>query len=165
MRVAPLLLLVALVSASAAAQRREEPYRPTAPTIGATPFTLAVAGFDRDGDLLVSRAEYDAGAAAAFSRADQDGNGRVSLIELSTWSVATLGNSGALPGQFDFDKDGDDSISRAEFMGLFGERFATLDADKDNVLKRAELISFAATPQMDRRERQRLRERLAPPQQ
>ncbi len=164
MRAAALIVLVALASTSAAAQRREEPYRPTAPTITATPFTLAVAGFDRDGDLLVSRAEYDAGAAAAFARADQDGNGRISLIELSAWSVATLGNSGAIPGQFDFDKDGDDSISRQEFLGLFAERFATLDVDKDNVLKRAELISFAATPPLDRRERQRLRERLTAPQ-
>jgi Ca2+-binding EF-hand superfamily protein len=164
MRIAPALLFLGIACAPAAAQRREPTYQAPAPTIVTTPFALVVAGFDRDGDMIVTRAEYDSGVAASFAKGDQDANGRISLIELTGWSLATLGNSGALPGQFDFDKDGDDSISRDEFIGLFAARFATLDADKNDALKRSELVSFTATTPLSRRERERFRENTAKPQ-
>ena len=137
-----------------AAPKRDEPgYQPSAPTIVASPLALAIAAFDRDGDMIVSRAEYDAGVARSFAFADQDANVRLGLIELSAWAQATLGNSGALPGQFDFDRDGDDSISRNEFTALFGDRFVALDKDKDHALRRSELVSFTASPDPDRRRR------------
>jgi len=148
MRVSPFVVL-ALFSAAAAsaAQKREEPgYQPPPPTIVATPLALAIAAFDRDGDLVVGRAEFEAGMLRAFAAADSDKDGKVSLIELANWSEVTLGSRGALPGQFDFDKDGDDSISRDEFLGLLNTRFATLDVDRDGGLRRSELVSMAPTP-------------------
>ena len=142
-----LLALGFVVTAAAASARREEPaYAPPPPTITATPLALAIAGFDRDGDMIVSRAEFDAGVARSFAAGDRNADARMSLTELSIWSETTLGSSGALPGQFDFDKDGDDGISRDEFAGLFAARFAVLDTDKDGVLRRRELISFTANP-------------------
>jgi len=136
-------------------KRDEKVYRPSPPTISATPFALAVAGFDRDGDLRVTRAEYDAHVRSSFARGDADGNGLISLIELSAWAQATLGNVGALPGPFDFDKDGDDKISSAEFAAYFTRRFGELDKDRDEALVRSELLVLVDTPFRDRRGRNR----------
>ena len=149
------LSIACLGSSAFAAQKRDEPaYKPPPATIVATPLALAIAGFDRDGNMIISRAEFDAGVARTFAFADKDQDGKVSLLELADWAEAALGNRYALPGQFDFDRDGDDSISRDEFVGLFNARFAALDADKDGSLRRSELVSFAA-PQPGRGERGR----------
>lgn len=157
-----LALTVAFVAAAAtAAQKRNEPpsYQPPPPTIVATPLTVAIAGFDRDGDMIVSRAEFEGGVAQAFGHADADRDGRVSLIELAGWAEAALGNRGALPGPFDFDRDGNDSISREEFVGLFDARFASLDKNSDKALRRSELVSFATLPAGPRPDRRRMEER------
>lgn len=134
---------------SAAIARKEEAYVPSAPTIVASPLALAIASFDRDGDLEVTRAEFDAEVLRSFARGDRDGDGVMGLIELSAWAVATLGNATALPGAFDFDRDGDDKISRAEFVAYFGRQFAALDSDRDGKLVRSELVQLIATPQRD----------------
>jgi hypothetical protein len=144
----PLLVFSSLWfgSHASAAQKRQQPgYQPPPPTIVATPLALAIAGFDRDGDMTVAKAEFDAGVARSFESADKDHNGKLSLFELANWADAALGNRGALPGQFDFDRDGDDSISRGEFTALFDARFATFDKDGNKVLRRSELVTFAAT--------------------
>jgi hypothetical protein len=155
----PLLLIS---SAAAAAPKEDQAYRPSPPTIVATPLTLAIAAFDRDGDLKVSRNECDWGVAKAFAGADRNGDESLSLIEFGAWAEVTLGNAGALPGRFDFDSDGDDKISRAEFRSLFAARFATLDTNKDAVLVRSELVSFVDTPLPRGRRNERARERAAP---
>jgi len=140
----PLLLLMS--GAAAAAPKQAETYRPSPPTIVAAPLGMAIAAFDRDGDLKVSRGEYEWGVAKSFAGADRNGDDTLSLIEFGAWAEATLGNAGALPGRFDFDSDGDDKISRAEFRSLFAARFAMLDANKDGALVRSELVSFVDTP-------------------
>lgn len=139
----PLLLIS---TAAAAAPKEAQSYRPSPPTIVATPLTMAIAAFDRDGDLKVSRIEFEWGVAKSFAGADRNGDESLSLIEIGAWAEATLGNAGALPGRFDFDSDGNDRISRAEFRSLFAARFAALDANKDAALVRSELVSFVDTP-------------------
>jgi hypothetical protein len=62
------------------------------------------------------------------------------LLELSRWSVRWLGHQGARPGRFDFDSDGDDRITRAEFAAELARQFDRLDADRDGALVRSELI-------------------------
>lgn len=159
MRNLPLAIALCLWSSAAAAapdcRKDERVYRPGPPTIAATPVALAIAGFDRDGDLRVTRAEYDGQVKSSFARGDKDGNGLISLIELSAWAEATLGNAGALPGPFDFDKDGDDKVSGVEFAAEFSTRFAALDKDKDEILLRSELLMLVDTPFRDRRGRNR----------
>lgn len=144
----PILLLIAAgaTSASLAQKREEQRYQPPPPSIVATPLALAITGFDRSGDMVVSRAELDDGAALSFASADKDRDGKLSLIELGEWAEAALGNRGALPGQFDFDLDGDDSISREEFIGLLQRRFGTFDTNRDGALQRSELISLTPVP-------------------
>ena len=107
---------------------------------------LAIAGFDSDGDARVTRAEYDAGVGREWARADTDHDGMLGPIELGDWQARALGSPGALPAMLDFDKDGDDRISRTEFAGYFAERFAALDKNKDGVLDRSELISLRIDP-------------------
>jgi hypothetical protein len=142
-----LVLSTLCLATSAPAAKKQEPgYKPPPPTIVATPLALAIAGFDQNGDMIVTKAEFDAGVARSFAFGDKDHDGKLSLLELAEWSEATLGNRGALPGQFDFDRDGDDSISHEEFIALFNARFAALDLDKDGALRRSELVSFAAPP-------------------
>jgi hypothetical protein len=139
------LASVALGASASAAKKEPPKYQPPPPTIIATPLALAIAGFDSNGDMVVTKAEFDAGVARSFVAADKDRDGRISLLELAEWSEAALGNRGALPGQFDFDRDGDDSISREEFVGLFNRRFQELDTNKDGMLQRSELVTFAST--------------------
>jgi hypothetical protein len=156
----PLSLLL-MSSAVAAAPKESETYRPSPPTIVATPFTMSVAAFDRDGDLKVSRNEYEWGVAKSFAGADRNGDDSLSLIEFGAWAEATLGNAGALPGRFDFDSNGDDKISRAEFRSLFAARFTTLDSNKDGALVRSELVSFVDTA-LPRGRKERARQRADP---
>ena len=153
MRNALLLALVAACASSAGSAKENEPYRPSPPTIIASPLAMTVAAFDRDGDYRVSRAEYDWGVSRAFAGFDRENDGSFSLIEFAAWAEAALGSNGALPGQFDFDRDGNDRISRDEFRNYFSGRFAALDRNNDGSLSRAELVSFAPSPPRDRRDR------------
>jgi hypothetical protein len=143
------------IPALAQAPNEEQPYRPTMATITASPVALAIAGFDRDGDLEVSRSEYDEQVQRSFVRGDRDQDGTIGLIELSAWAEVTLGNATALPGRFDFDRDGDDRISSGEFGAEFTRRFAELDKNKDSKLSRTELVTFVALPDGSLRRRER----------
>jgi hypothetical protein len=162
MRPFSILALAALCVSSGAAAQPERPYRPSAPTIVATPLALAIVGFDRDGDLQVSRPEYDWGVSKSFAGFDRDSDGFLSLIERTPWSEVTLGNAGALPGRFEFDRDGDDKIVRAEFVALFAARFVDLDKNRDATLSRSELVALVDSP-LSRRDRRRA-ERVTRPQ-
>ena len=152
MRRASLLILVAAGLAAtvpALAKKKEPlPYRPTTPTIFALPLSLAIAGFDADGDTRVTRAEYDAGVIREWTRADTDRDGTIGAIEHGAWAERTLGSPGALPSLLDLDHDGDDRIGREEFTRYFAQRFTALDKDGDGVLTRAELISLRMDPSM-----------------
>ena len=147
MRAIPLLIPLLMLAAPAPAQDKQKEKAPdpltmpTRPTISATPVAIMIAGFDRDADARVTRAEFDAGVEHSFKAGDANGDGAISLIELSNWAATWLGNAGALPGQYDFDREGeDDRISADEYRAEFGRRWDSLDKDRDGVLTRAELI-------------------------
>ena len=140
-RLLPLLLFACAAAPLSAQSRKEDERRPVPPTLVARPLAIAVAAFDADGDLLVSRAEYDAGVARSFAQGDSDGDGYMGLIEFTGWSQASLGSPGTLPGPFDFDRDGDDRISKGEFEALFAERRAAMDDDANGALSRSELVT------------------------
>jgi hypothetical protein len=102
------------------------------------------------------------GVAKDFAGADRKGDDSLSLIDFGARAQATLGYAGALPGRFDFDSNGDDKISRAEFRSLFAARFATLDSNKDGALVRSELVSFVDTPLPRGGRKERARQRSEP---
>jgi len=150
MRAFALLIPLLAIAAVADAKKAPEPALPTRPTLSATPAAVMIAAFDADGDTRVTRAEFDAGVMRSFKSGDRNGDGVISLLELGPWSEAWLGNAYALPGQFDFDSDGDDKVSLEEFRAEFGRRFDAMDTDKDGVLVRSELIVMTM-PRVDQR--------------
>lgn len=118
----------------------------------APPIALLFVGFDANGDGRTDRAELDAGEARNFALADTGRDGALGLIELAEWSRIWLGDISALPGRFDFDRDGDDRVSPAEFRAELGRRFAAMDTDKDGALTRNELLLSRAQPSQTSRE-------------
>lgn len=124
-------------------KEKDVPYAPPPPTLTASPVALMIAGMDRDGDGSISRAEFDAAVARSFDRASR-GAAPLSLIDLSNWARDNLGDPGARPGQFDFDTNGDDQISRAEFLARFDQIFTARDKNGDGALGRAELLDFGS---------------------
>lgn len=154
MRLSALLIPLLLLSATAQAKKKpkvDEAAQPTRPTLSATPVAVMIAGFDRDGDARVTRAEFDAGVERSFRTGDTNGDAAISLVELTNWSTMWLGNAYALPGLYDFDSEGeDDRISPAEYRAEFDRRFKALDKDSDGVLVRSELI-LLTMPRVDPR--------------
>lgn len=108
----------------------------------AEPLGLAIAGFDRDGDGLTARAEFDAALGRTFGAADRDGDGALGYIEYSGWAATWLGSATALPGPFAIDADGDNRLSRAEFAAAFAHDFVRFDANRDNAVSHAELLTL-----------------------
>jgi len=108
----------------------------------AEPLGLAIASFDSNGDGLTSRAEFEAALERTFTAADRDGNGSLGYIEYSGWALTWLGSATALPGPFAIDTDGDNQISRAEFMAAFASQFDRLDANGDGSISHAELLTL-----------------------
>lgn len=138
-----LAAMLALALPAAGHARKKPAFDPamlSAPTISARPVALMIAAFDSDGDGVVTRVEYDAGIERSFRHGDQDSDGSMSLIELGNWALHWLGDRGAIPGQYDFDRDGDDRVSEAEYKTEFARRFLELDRNRDGLLVRSELI-------------------------
>ena len=148
MRLGMMIAGVALlaVTTPVAAKKKVEPPMLSRATLSASPVSQMIAAFDGDGDAVVSQAEFDAGVARSFADGDENKDGRITLIELSRWAAKWLGNAGALPGQYDFDRDLDDAVSKAEYEAEFAKRFAGFDTNKDGALSRSELISFKPQP-------------------
>jgi hypothetical protein len=141
MRRASLFSSILALAATACAGRPDPgPPPPTRPTIIAAPVALMIEAMDRDGDLRVTRAEYDAGVRQSFE-SSAGGSESLSPIDLDRWAARWLGSSGALPGLLDFDGDGDNRVSRSEFIACFALIFDRYDANHDGVLDRSELLN------------------------
>lgn len=162
MRIGNLTVLVMALLATAAVAQPAKPSN-APPPLGSTingrsvaPVGVLIAGFDADGDARTTRDELRAGTTRSFALADGNSDGKLGLIELSSWAAVWLGDVSALPGRFDFDRDADDSISAVEFAAELDRRFTRYDDDKDGVVVRGELLqSQPLRPQRDEK-RQRL---------
>ena len=149
MRTIPVILSLSLAASAVAAAPRPDPNMlPTPPVLSASPAALLIAGMDANGDSRVRRAERARAAGRLFAGADSDHDGALTLIELADWSYAWLGDQSAVPGRFDFDRDADDKISRAEFVAELDRRFAAFDKNGDGVVERSELLTIG--PQQQR---------------
>lgn len=133
------------------------PASPPAPGAGArsyAPVALLFAGFDANADRRLDRAEIEAGIARAWKAADPQGARSIGLIELGDWAADWLGDQSAPPGRFDFDRNGDDRISAAEFKAEFERQFAKFDANRDGFVTRAEMLQAAPVPNFRQDSRQ-----------
>jgi hypothetical protein len=139
-----MLMLAAMMAGAATAQAPAVPAQPERPAQGALysrPFALFVVSVDANGDHATSREEMIAGVRRTFKQHDENADGALSLIELSYWGETELGDRGATPGQYDFDANGDDRVSAAEFEATLLRWFDRADADKSASLVRSELLS------------------------
>ena len=134
---------LAMATMALAASRPDPNLLPTPPILTAYPAAVMIAGMDANGDARVTRAELAVAEARMFAAADGDRDGALGLIELADWARIWLGDQSAVPGRFDFDRDADDRVSRAEFVAELDRRFAGFDKDSDGVVERAELLTIA----------------------
>jgi hypothetical protein len=138
-------MIATLLLLAQAAPTASPPGPPPLPpaTLVAEPVALAIAGFDADGDARVTRAELAAGVKRSFASVAGSAD-TLGYIAFADWAERYLGNRSALPSPFETDANGDNRIGLAELEAKFAEVFARLDADKDGVLTRAELLTIRA---------------------
>lgn len=90
---------------------------------------LLFAGFDRNGDYIIDRDEVSMGISSAFTRADKDASGTLSLIELEIWRVAALGHDNATPTNFTFAPNFARTVSKETFSAVLSGVAESLDKD------------------------------------
>ncbi len=90
---------------------------------------LLFAGFDNNSDYTIDKAEVQAGISAAFTRADKDASGKLSLVELEGWRVTALGSENAAPTNFAFAPNFARTVSREKFKTVLGALADKLDKD------------------------------------
>lgn len=111
-------------------------------TMMAEPVALLLAGFDRDGDAIVTRAEAEAGVAASVRAIAPAAGATLGYIDYADWALRWLGDRNALPSPFEVDADGNNRITAGELTARLLATFDRLDRDKDARLTRAELLSI-----------------------
>lgn len=146
-----MLMTLALLALQPPAPTQPAPIRPGMTPEGtrpvpisetAEPIALVVAAFDVNRDGLTSAAEFDEGLTRTFAAADTNGDGQLGYIEYAGWATTWLGSATALPGPYAIDTNGDDRISREEFLTEFRRQFARLDANRDGTVSHAELLTL-----------------------
>jgi Ca2+-binding EF-hand superfamily protein len=98
-----------------------------------------LASFDRDGDLLVSAAELEAGIAREFARADANHDHVVDPAEYQAWSLRALGGLYA-PFRQDIDRNANGQITFDEFAAELRARAQRYDSNGDGVIEHADLV-------------------------
>lgn len=106
------------------------------------PAGLLIAGFDTDQDYQVTREEQIAGTRAAFTRADVNSDGSLSLFEFEDWRERALGSKDAPSQRLGFDTDMSRSISRREFEDAIDRMLQNADKDGDSIVAYSELVSL-----------------------
>jgi hypothetical protein len=113
---------------------------------------MMFVSFDTDGDLSTTAAEVETGIVREFTRADASGDGALTPIEFQSWATAVLAGSQLGPYRLDFDRNVDNSITRAEFETEIRGRVRDYDEDQSGALTRAEFVRLVgqARPPVER---------------
>lgn len=128
-----LMVTVALLASCSTPDKRRPP-RSFAP-IGAQmikPGALLLAGFDLNADYRIDRDEFETGMLAAFSNADEDASGLLSVFEYKSWAAKALGSRDAFPAWMNVDRNYNNSVDEAEFkseFNRFAEAYGILESD------------------------------------
>ena len=91
-----------------------------------TPDRLVAGGglflsFDTDGDGRITRAELEAGTAAAFAKADANGDGHLTAFEQIKWAESLPTRDDTLANPVRFDPNLDRRVSPEEFETVIAE--------------------------------------------
>lgn len=95
------------------------------------PGALIFAGFDRNGDGVISIAEIEAGAELAFTAADRNSDGVITGFEQSDWAAAMNSGQDEIANAMTFDIDLDRSVTKAEFASGLKRIASQIRADGD----------------------------------
>lgn len=101
---------------------------------------MMFVSFDTDGDLSTTASEIEAGIAREFTRADTGGDGALTPIEFQNWANGVLGGGQLGPYRLDFDRNVDNTITRAEFEAEIRGRVRDYDEDQNGALTRSEFV-------------------------
>ncbi len=96
------------------------------------PGALLFAGFDTNNDYKIDKSEIKAGIEAAFSFADKNKDGKLSLVELESWRRLALGSEHASPTNYDFAPNFARSVSKKKFTEVLQNTANRLDKNKDD---------------------------------
>jgi len=127
-------LLTTGTQAASAAQPREIPEKALAQLRDA----------DRNGDGKVSRAELISYRTTQWSRLDRNGDNFISRDDLPGFAQDRWNSQRFVDLRRQFDHNGDDRISRAEFVNGPTPAFDMADANHDGFVSEAELRAAAA---------------------
>ncbi|MBY0563394.1 MAG: hypothetical protein K2P58_04325 [Hyphomonadaceae bacterium] len=116
---------------------------------------LMFVSFDGDGDAAVTSAEIESGIAREFARADANNDTQLQPIEFQNWANLVLGGGQLGPFRLDFDRNVDNSITRAEFEAEIRARASDYDEDQSRTLTRAEFVRLVGQARPPAPERQR----------
>jgi hypothetical protein len=106
---------------------------------------MRLGAADADGDGRVARAELEALRAEEFVYRDRDGDGAITLVDLSPTRQRLADMAGDDEGRLGrdalagLDADNDGRVTRSEFMNAPTPVFDRLDADADGVVTGAEI--------------------------
>lgn len=108
------------------------------------------ASFDRDQNYQIDRAEVQVGINIAFGRADKDGSGLLSLVELEAWRVKALGSENATPTNFAFAPNFARTVSPQQFetvlMKLFDKHDLNDQGEVDGKIGMPDLLKTYTPP-------------------
>jgi len=111
---------------------------------------LLFAGFDRNHNYIIDKAEVSAGIERAFTFADKDASGVLSLVELEGWRVAALGSEHAAPSNFAFAPNFARTVSPEIFAEVLSGLADRLDKDDqgemDGLISLADLLQNYQAP-------------------
>jgi hypothetical protein len=130
-----LLALSACASGRSGAGDRNEPIRALM-----SADALMFVSFDTNADLSTSADEIAAGVEREFARADANADGNLGAIEFQNWANVVLGGGQMGPYRLDFDRNVDNTISRAEFETEIRGRVTDYDQDQNGSLSRTEYV-------------------------
>ena len=113
---------------------------------------MMLVSFDANGDLSITADEINSGLEREWRRADTGGDGSLGPIEFQNWANNVLGGGPMGPFRLDFDRNVDNSITRAEFDTEIRARVDQYDENGDDVLTRGEFTRLvgAARPPPER---------------
>ncbi|ENY81572.1 MULTISPECIES: EF-hand domain-containing protein [Sphingopyxis] len=94
---------------------------------------------DRNGDGVVSRAEFQQYRVGRWAKMDRNGDGYFSKDDLPALARSRWDSDRLTQLRRDFDKNRDGRISRAEFVGGPMPMFDAADSNRDNQVSKAEL--------------------------
>lgn len=127
---------------------------------------IRLGAADADGDNQVTRAELEALRAEEFAYRDRDGDGAISLVDLSPTRQRLADMAGDNEGRLGrgmlarFDENRDGRVTQAEFANAPTPVFDRLDANEDGVVTGEEIdeaLQARGERRRDRREGRRER--------